>query len=377
MFDLIQCFYYLSRLIEINRFTGDYDTHRTRRSENRYQSRSRDRSPREYRSPPRDRSPRYDRTSRRDYYRRNRRSDSERSYRDERYGHYGRDPSRSHSADTNYDTIEDKSTDPKDGPSQDKRTKSPSRQAVETEKDTPAAGDDKQESDDKVNSPTSKDLIDENKLSAEELEVIGERINPDRALAPEANLDLVVRIQEIIKKGLPAEEKKALVKKFQPPKNCLFLDPPKLNAEVRAALKETQMAVIKIDQRIIETQQMITAGLGGLMKLASLALTLDKEKKLEILGTVSSLLRIFSDLQFEESAIRRNLILKNIDVSLRDTLNSTEVDEWLFGADLENQLKAAKALATSSGVLKGKRQSAQSYQAKNFKGPSRRQAIKR
>lgn len=210
-----------------------------------------------------------------------------------------------------------------------------------------------------------------NSLSIEELNVIGSRIDPERVLAPEANEDLAVRVHEIITKGLPEEEKKILKVKFPPPKNCLFLDPPKLNAEVKAALQD---AVVKRDIRILDTQQKITASLGGLMNLASFAFTLENEKKLEMLGIVSSVLRILADLQFDESAIRRNLILKNIDVSMRETLNSTQVGEWLFGENLEDQVKATKVLATSSGALKMKKQN---NSTKNLRGPERRQPPRR
>ncbi|XP_043481180.1 uncharacterized protein LOC122512464 isoform X2 [Leptopilina heterotoma] len=210
-----------------------------------------------------------------------------------------------------------------------------------------------------------------NSLSIEELKVIGSRIDPERVLAPEANEDLAVRISEIIKKGLPREEKKILMVKFPPPKNCLFLDPPKLNAAVKAALQDP---VIKRDLRIVDTQQKITASLGGLMNLASFAFTLDNEKKLEMLGIVSSVLRIIADLQFDQSSIRRNLILKNIDGSMRETLNSTQVGEWLFGENLEEQVKATKVLATSSGALKMKKPN---NSPKNLRGPARRQPPRR
>lgn len=112
------------------------------------------------------------------------------------------------------------------------------------------------------------------------------------------------------------------------------------------------------------------------MSLASLALGLRNETKLEILGHVSGLLR-FSDLLFEESSIRRNFIVKNIDAALRDTLSSRDADEWLFGVNLEDKLEAAKALAVSSGVLKSKVQPMQGNSAKNFRDPPRRQVTKR
>ena len=257
------------------------------------------------------------------------------------------------------------------------KTKDPIQSSANTTKEsTTTTGDRVEERQNPEQASADLNINIKDSFSAEELKVIGERINPERNLAPDAHEDLVIRIKEIVKKGLPVEEKKILISKFPPPKNCLFLDPPKLNVEVKAALQESHAPIIKRDLRIMETQQKITAGLGGLMSLASLALSLEKDKKLEMLGIVSGLLRIFSDLQFEESSIRRSLILKNIDASLRDTLSSTEVDEWLFGESLEDRVKAAKALTTASGALKVKKPPGQNNQTKNFRGPPRRQTTK-
>lgn len=59
-----------------------------------------------------------------------------------------------------------------------------------------------------------------------------------------------------------------------------------------------------------------------------------------------------ADLQHKEYSIRRSLILKNINASMKETLNATSVDEWLFGEKLEEKVKAAKTLETSSKSLK-------------------------
>ena len=114
----------------------------------------------------------------------------------------------------------------------------------------------------------------------------------------------------------------------------------------------------------MESQKRIMTGLGGLMSLALLVLTVESGKKLEMLGIVSGLLRIFPDLQLQKSSTRKNLILKKIYTSLRETLSSTEVEEWLFGANSEDRVKAAKALTTASSALKVKRQSTQNNQVK-------------
>lgn len=153
--------------------------------------------------------------------------------------------------------------------------------------------------------------------------MMGQRIVPERNPALAVHKDLFVRIEEILN-GLPVEERKKLIQKFLPPGNCLFIDPPKLNLEVKACLQE---AVLKRDSRIVEKQESIAAGIAGLVSLMSTMLKLDMEEKLPMVETLRGIIRILFDLQREESAVRRSLIMNNINVSLRETLALTSPDE--------------------------------------------------
>lgn len=49
---------------------------------------------------------------------------------------------------------------------------------------------------------------------------------------------------------------------------------------------------------------------------------------------------------------RKTLILTNLNASMKDTLNATLTNEWLFGNQLEDNLKTAKSLEKSSKELK-------------------------
>lgn len=210
-------------------------------------------------------------------------------------------------------------------------------------------------------------------LDAEVLQLIGDRIIPVRTLAPVIHSEFSIRIQDIVKKGLPAEERKSLLEKFPPPANALFMDPPKLNPEVKACLQE---ALVKRDERIIEKQERIGACLAGMAKLTSLTFSLNGDEKLPLIEIAGGVTRILADLQREESLIRRSLILKNIEASLRDSLSASDADSWLFGEDLAERIKAAKALVMSSASLKPKTAKPQTTVPKNEKGPQRRPAYK-
>lgn len=205
------------------------------------------------------------------------------------------------------------------------------------------------------------------------LEVMGERFLQERQLAQAIPNDLSVRWEEILKAGLPSETRVTLVKKYPPPKNCVMMDPPRLNAEIRASLQET---VIKRDDRIVERQTRIAACLAAVGK--TFLTILDEYKgqdNLTIIELLSDIGKFLTDLQHDESAIRKSLILANLNTTFRDVLNTSTPDEFLFGKQLEESLKAAKALETSRKELKTVQKSQNSKNPKNSKFPSGRQSF--
>lgn len=216
-------------------------------------------------------------------------------------------------------------------------------------------------------------------LDPDILEILGDRVYPDRKLAPPVHSTFAQGIEEIIKKGLPSDKRKTLLGKFPSPKNCLFMDPPKLNPEVKGCLQE---AILKRDSRIVEKQVRLTAGLAGVLDVFTKVTSLKNEDKVpakELSGSLWGILQLLADLQHEESIIRRSLILKNVVASHKEALNTTTVDEWLFGEKLEDKVKAIKALESTVKVLKPTSQqtsSAQGNHLKNWKGPPRRQSYK-
>ena len=72
----------------------------------------------------------------------------------------------------------------------------------------------------------------------------------------------------------------------------------------------------------------------------------------ETLETLSDASKIIADLQHDESVIRRNLILSSVDDSIKETLLATQIGEFVFGQDLEEKVKAAKALQCMAKDLK-------------------------
>lgn len=206
----------------------------------------------------------------------------------------------------------------------------------------------------------------EKTLSGDILNVIGKRLADERVQAPPIHTDFVVRWTDILKLGLPAEERDSLIKKYPPPSNCVFLDPPKLNPEVDRAIND--VARIR-DKRIVAKHQKLTACASGLSKLISVLLKRDTVDDVPIIEGLSDIFRLITDAMHDESAIRRSLILANVNASLKNTLSGSTPDDCLFGKDLMENLKAEKLIDQSAEELKRKKQSQSS--SKNYKGPFR------
>ena len=98
----------------------------------------------------------------------------------------------------------------------------------------------------------------------------------------------------------------------------------------------------------------------------------DMPDSLALIATLSDVCRLLVDLQRDESRTRRLLILSKLNVSLKESLNATNLDEWLFGRTWNRPLRQQKLLERSSKDLKLVSKSSSSGRgSKNSKGPSR------
>lgn len=215
-------------------------------------------------------------------------------------------------------------------------------------------------------------------LDAEIFEAIGERVAQEREMAPAIPKSIAVRIEDILKKGLPKEEREKLLKTHVPPSNCSLIDPPMLNDEIKASISEP---ILKRDDQIVEKQKKITACLSSLgsaiADIINNNTSVAELKKLpplqmSLIKKLSEASRLLTDLQRDESLTRRSLILASISASQKETLKSASTDEWLFGQNLGDRLKAAVERAGKD--LKSKPKT--SGKAKNFKDPPRRQSFR-
>ncbi|XP_072758918.1 uncharacterized protein [Anoplolepis gracilipes] len=213
-------------------------------------------------------------------------------------------------------------------------------------------------------------------LNLEILEAIGKRVAEDRVLAPAIPKSIAVRLEDILKKGLPKKEREKLLKEHVPPKNCVLIDPPKLNEEIKVSIGETST---KRDDRIMIKQKKITACLALLGGVIVDVINNKQDEKLSLsqitlVKKLSEAARLLADLQRNEILTRRSLILAAISSSQKDTLEEAKADEWLFGQKLGETLKAAKSIERSGKELKAKLKNTK--RPKNSKVPPRRQPFK-
>lgn len=153
----------------------------------------------------------------------------------------------------------------------------------------------------------------------------------------------------------------------------MVINPPKLNPEVKASLPD---AVTSRDARLVSKQEKVTTCVAALGTILTKLLNREVVDSLTLFGTLSDVGRLLVDLQRDETLTRRALVLGNLNAGVKDILNATTVDEWLFGSQLDENIKTAKSLERSSKELKFVAKVPAKQASKNFKSPLRQQNYK-
>lgn len=216
---------------------------------------------------------------------------------------------------------------------------------------------------------TGKPTNEQSKEDNAYVEALGKRLEPEDPAGGNIDDKIVVRWSEIMKKGLPIEERKTLLRTYPAPANCLEIKPPKLGPEFKGGLVES---VLIRDKRLVEKQEKTVACLSALGKAASLLVSEEPFEKIELLKLVSDASRLLLDLQRDMSLTRKSLILLNVNPTARRALETTEIGELLFGKEVEGHLKTVQTVERTSNALKSSKTPIR--QSKNLKGPPRQWA---
>ncbi|KAJ8964279.1 hypothetical protein NQ314_005013 [Rhamnusium bicolor] len=161
--------------------------------------------------------------------------------------------------------------------------------------------------------------------------------------------DVVAKWSRVINEGLNNEEKQSLLEKHPPPENCPFLSAPKLNEVVAGA---STQAVLRRDVRLSNLQNQLGAGMTAIGRAISAIIPNEEGGRLLAIEALGDASRLLLDIFNQETKARQDLVAINLNKDIKDVFDKVHADEWLFGANLEEKLKASKDLARSSLDLK-------------------------
>lgn len=180
------------------------------------------------------------------------------------------------------------------------------------------------------------------------MRLLGEDPSQKKVYGKEIHPDLATRLQHMATVGLSKEARKELMDKYLPPVNSVLIDAPNLNAEVKAAVSE---AVYKRDKGI-ELQQKQTASAISCIAEALTILFSSEQTNTEVVKFLIDAQKLLCDSQHANSVVRRNFVLHNIKKELKDQLQSTKIDNFLFSESLAETIRTAKAISKTGADMK-------------------------
>jgi hypothetical protein len=175
------------------------------------------------------------------------------------------------------------------------------------------------------------------------LAFLGEAPNKDKKFAPKIQSNIASRWENVATHGATKDIRKELKEKYMTPEYCSLIDPPVLNLEVKAALSEM---LLKKDNAILNKQRQISAAVSWIAQAVQRAFSQD-HKDAEMIKTLIDAGRIVCDLQYTESMLKRGYVGSYIKKDVKDHLNKTRIDKYLFGEKLADTLKTAKSIYKS------------------------------
>nr|CAI5858366.1 unnamed protein product [Callosobruchus analis] len=161
-----------------------------------------------------------------------------------------------------------------------------------------------------ANTPVQEPLVND-------LQFLGEGPKASLQTGPELHEELVSRWSNYLTVGLSSEVRKDLILKFPIPSNCLTLQPPKLNEEVRSVIAtQTQ----KNDRYMLHLQEQMGASLSAIAEAAQLLAN-----------------------SFHAVSVKRRFDIQPfLSQESRDASYKCPIDEFLFGSGFLEQLKACQ-----------------------------------
>ncbi|KAI8437899.1 hypothetical protein MSG28_010581 [Choristoneura fumiferana] len=185
-------------------------------------------------------------------------------------------------------------------------------------------------------------------LDEETLLILGDDPSATQNYGKDIQAALAVRLQHIATMGLTKEQRKELQDKHLPPANCTLINGPVLNPEIKAAVSDV---IAKRDKGIEHKQNQMANAISCIGEAISLLIS-SEEKNPTLMKLLMDAGRLLCDCQHTDTTVRRMFILNSLKKDMKDQLQSTKVDKYLFGQDLADTLKSAKAICKTGAELK-------------------------
>nr|CAI5825465.1 unnamed protein product [Callosobruchus analis] len=205
---------------------------------------------------------------------------------------------------------------------------------------------------------TDPDLPEESpSLPSNVLEILGEDPNTDKPKSYTLHHAICSRWSFILSNGLPKEDMSELTVRHNIPHNCNLLSAPKINLEVEPALTQ---AYLNRDNCYRRFQDHLGKGLSALGKGINSLLELSTNKECnqasDILPHLVDAGRILTGLFHDISITRRNLITNTFSRTVKETAETTQPDEFLFGREFGEKVKTAQNLEKNTLITGGRLQ---------------------
>lgn len=187
-------------------------------------------------------------------------------------------------------------------------------------------------------------------LDVEILEKLGEDPTSCSPEDTDFHPDLSRRWKVWLVSGIPKDVKVALLDKYSRKGPCQ-LEAPGLNPEVGATLSEPAK---KRDQHFADSQNSIGSALSALGSSISILISENEEEidKLDLIEKLCDAGKLLTDLFHAESNARRAFISPTLNPQIKTIIDKSTADEWLYGSDLGEKIKAAKSIEKISNDLK-------------------------
>nr|CAH7712579.1 unnamed protein product [Callosobruchus chinensis] len=189
--------------------------------------------------------------------------------------------------------------------------------------------------------------IDDTEQTGQGFNALGLRPDSLDNLGKDLNEEIVVRWDNLLKKGLTRDQRDTLIAKYKIPANCMALQPPQINHEVQPCLIKS---VVEHDRFISALQHQLAHGLTAVGTVLETMMS-NKEQ-------------LFANVHHGLSVHRRFKIIPHLNPECKKVAETLEIDGFLFNTKFAEAMKNKQAIKKASVDFRKK-----SWQP-SFPGPS-------